>query len=74
MMTVYTCNRVGWVFVEGLYNAISSLSTGGLWAIPKESPDIDYFAIGLFSATGIPLMAVAMSAMARLFILFDFRS
>jgi Ca2+-binding EF-hand superfamily protein len=58
------------VFPEGLYNAISSLSTGGLWAIPKDSPDVDYFAIGLFSATGIPLMALAMSALARLFIRF----
>ncbi len=69
-MTIYTCHRVKWVFVEGLYNAISSLSTGGLWAIPADSSDIDYLVIGLFSATGVPLMALAMSTMAQLCVSF----
>jgi hypothetical protein len=69
-MTIYTCNRVGWNFVDGLYNAISSLSTGGLWAIPSDSPEIDFFAIGFFSAIGVPLMALAMSHVAKLCISF----
>ena len=52
-----------WTFVEGLYFAVSSCSTGGLWAIPSDSPD-SYFAIaGAFSCLGVPLMAVAITSL-----------
>lgn len=34
-----------WDFPTALYFAVSSLSTGGLWAIPSDSPDW-YFGVG----------------------------
>ncbi len=58
----------GWTFIEALYFAISSMSTGGLWAIPPNAPDWQYGIVGLFAATGCPLMALAMATAASFFI------
>ncbi len=46
-MILFSCVRVKWSFIDGLYFAVSSLSTGGLYAIPNDSPDW-YFGIGEF--------------------------
>lgn len=54
-------------FVNSLYFAISSLSTGGLYAVP-EQPDWAYGLIGLYAAFGIPVMALAMGTLAGFFI------
>lgn len=93
MITFSLCT-VKWNFSEALYFAVSSLSTGGLWAIPSDSPEW-YFGIGtlflsvlcslcycshisvlrhiispvgVFAATGIPLMALAMANIASMVI------
>lgn len=68
MMVAFSCSTVEWDFIEGLYFALSSLSTGGLWPIPNDSPDWHFGIVGLFSATGIPLMGAAMSSMASMLI------
>ena len=53
----------GWTFIDGLYWAAASLSTGGMWAIPNNSPP-SYFAVAAaFSCMGIPIMAVAFTSM-----------
>ncbi len=44
-MVTFSMCTVKWSFGQALYFAVSSLSTGGLWAIPTESPDW-YFGIG----------------------------
>ncbi len=44
-MILFSCVTVKWSFIDGLYFAVSSLSTGGLFAIPNDSPDW-YFGIG----------------------------
>ena len=41
--TAWSCEVVGWSFEEGLYFAISTCSTGGLWALPIDSSDFVYF-------------------------------
>ncbi len=46
-MIIFSLCTVKWNFGEALYFAVSSLSTGGLWAIPSDSPDW-YFGIGEF--------------------------
>jgi len=56
------------VFIDALYFAISSMSTGGLWAIPADAPDWQYGLVGAFAATGCPLMALAMATVASFFI------
>lgn len=39
----WACEIFEWPVVQGLYFAVSSCSTGGLWAIPKDSSDEAYF-------------------------------
>ena len=56
-----------WSFIPALYWAISSLSTGGLLAIPRESPDSSYWVTGVFAAFGVPIMGFAMAQVASLF-------
>lgn len=68
MMVIFSCVMVKWDFIDGLYFALSSLSTGGLWAIPSDSPNWYFGVVGLFSATGIPLMGAAMSSIASMVI------
>lgn len=69
LMVVFSVvNIKEWVFIDGLYFAISSLSTGGLWAVPSDSPNWYFGIVGIFSATGVPLMAAAMSSLASMFI------
>lgn len=46
-MVIFTLATVKWRFTEALYFAVSSLSTGGLWPIPADSPDW-YFAVGKY--------------------------
>jgi hypothetical protein len=45
LMIIFSMTTVEWNFTQALYFAVSSLSTGGLWAIPSDSPDW-YFGIG----------------------------
>ena len=55
-------------FINALYFAVSSLSTGGLYALPANSPDWYYGLTGFYSALGVPLMGIAMGTFASFFI------
>lgn len=46
ILIVFSLSTVKWNFTEALYFAVASLSTGGLWAIPSDSPDW-YFGFGM---------------------------
>jgi hypothetical protein len=37
ILIAFSMREVKWTFIDALYFAISSLSTGGLWAIPDDS-------------------------------------
>lgn len=50
---------------EAQYFAIGTLSTGGLWRIPDDSPTWMFGVTGLFAMLGVPVMAVAMAQVAR---------
>lgn len=56
----------GWVFIDGLYFAVASLSGGGMWAIPSDSPSSSFVIAAAFTCTGIPVMAVAFVAIVGL--------
>lgn len=62
------CSNGGWSFIEALYFAVSTLSTGGLYALPDDSPAWSYGLTGMYAAFGIPLMAIAMATLASFFI------
>ena len=66
--TIWSMYYIKWPFIDGLYFAISSMSTGGLWAIPADAPDWQYGFVGAFAAIGCPLMALAMATAASFFI------
>lgn len=66
LLVMYTMISIKWDFVAALYHAISSYSTGGLWAIPENSSDRDYVIVGFFTALGVPLMAYSMGDLAQL--------
>jgi hypothetical protein len=44
-LVAFSCDRIHWDFSQAVYFAVASLSTGGLWAIPSDSPDW-YFGLG----------------------------
>lgn len=57
--TTWSCAVIGWSFIDGIYFAISAMSTGGLMGIPEDSPDYAFLVVGLFACTGVPLVNVA---------------
>jgi hypothetical protein len=67
-MIVYSMAFFKWNFREALYFAVSSLSTGGHWSIPKDSPDWMFAMTGVFIMFGVPIMALAMSQIAYMVI------
>ena len=49
IMILYSMVQVGWPFKEAQYFAVSSLSTGGHWGIPADSPNWMYALTGFFA-------------------------
>jgi hypothetical protein len=45
ILVIFSCVNIKWSFIDGLYFAVASLSTGGLWAMPNDSPDW-YYGVG----------------------------
>lgn len=62
----WSCFVIGWPWLDGLYFALSSLSTGGMWSIPLKSPDYVYACVGLYTCLGVPIMGMAMGNIATL--------
>lgn len=57
-----------WEFIEGLYFAVSSLSTGGHYSLPSDADEWEYGLTGIYCALGVPLMGIAMATLASIFI------
>jgi len=57
--TVWSYYAVEWTFIDSLYFSISSLSTGGMWSIPDDSPDAHYFIVAVFTCTGAPILCLS---------------
>lgn len=62
----WSCYEIHWPFLDGLYFALSSLSTGGMWSIPLLSKDYVYACVGLYTCFGVPIMGMAMGNIATL--------
>lgn len=59
-----------WKFPQALYFATSSLSTGGMYPMPKVTSQYNYVIVGLFISFGVPLMCLAMGNIAALLLKF----
>jgi len=61
IMIAYSLFGLGWSFIQALYFAVSTLSTGGHWGLPEEgTPDWMWGLTAFFAMVGVPIMAVAM--------------
>lgn len=65
----WSIGAVGWSTIDALYFSLSSMSTGGLQGVPADSPDWVFLIVGLFAATGVPLMAMAVANIAYFILL-----
>lgn len=64
--TSWSCAVIRWPFIDGLYYAVSSMSTAGAWGVPHDSPDYVFAVTGLFTAFGAPIMGIALGDVASL--------
>lgn len=62
----WSCYVIEWPFLDGLYFALSSLSTGGMWSVPLYSKDFVYGCVGIYTCLGVPIMGMAMGNIATL--------
>lgn len=53
----YTFN---WPLSKSIYFSLSTLTSAGLYSIPENSSDMQFFQVGLFAATGIPVTMLAI--------------
>ncbi|CAB9502092.1 expressed unknown protein [Seminavis robusta] len=67
-MIVYSMVVVKWTFGEAQYFAISTLSTGGHWPIPNDSPTWLFGVTGVFTMIGVPIMGLAMAEIAQVLV------
>ena len=62
---IWSCAAIKWPLVEGIYFAVSSLTTGGLWAIHEASPSWYYAFVAFYIVGGVPVMAISLGMIAN---------
>jgi hypothetical protein len=62
----YSCSIVHWSFQQGLYFAVTCMSTGGIWSLPDDATDEELFVTALFTAMGAPVMMITFGTLAQL--------
>lgn len=75
--TLWSCLTIKWSLIDGLYFALSSLSTGGLQPIPVDSPNWMFVFVGVYAATGVPIMGMAVANLAAIILVgrhYEFKS
>ncbi|CAB9509107.1 expressed unknown protein [Seminavis robusta] len=68
VMIIYSMVAVKWSFGEAQYFAVSTLSTGGHWPIPNDSPTWLFGLTAAFTMIGVPIMAVACAEVAQVLV------
>jgi len=68
IMITYSIWGLEWPFIQALYFAISTLSTGGHWGLTEGAAGWMWWLTGVFSMVGVPLMGVAMAQLATLLV------
>lgn len=54
-----------WSFPNGLYYAVTCMSTGGLWGLPDDASDDALLVTALFTAIGAPVMMITFGTIAQ---------
>lgn len=62
---VVTTSSIGWSVLDGMYFSLASMTTGGLHALPDDSPEWCYLFTALYILVGVPVMAVSFGLMAN---------
>lgn len=62
---LWSCLAIEWPVIEGVYFAVSSLTTGGLWPIPEDSPAWHYAFTAFYLVGGVPIMAISLGMIAN---------
>lgn len=65
---VYVCVAEGASFVSGLYFAVTSLSTAGLYAVTSRADGSVYWFTGIYCLIGVPLYAITLGSYANLLV------
>ena len=69
IMVAFSLFGMGWSFIQALYFAVSTLSTGGHWGLPEHgTPDWLWPVTAFFAMLGVPIMAVAMAQLATMLV------
>jgi hypothetical protein len=59
--TVFSCVGIGLEFLDGVLFSISCMSNSGFLNITKESSDLAFFLVGVYTCLGIPIMGISFS-------------
>lgn len=62
---LFSCLSSHWSFQQGLYYAVTCMSTGGLWGLPDDATDAQLFVTALFTAVGAPVMMLTFGTLAQ---------
>ena len=62
---LWSCLAIQWPLIEGVYFAVSSLTTGGLWPIPEGSQAWHYAFVAFYVVGGVPIMAISLGMIAN---------
>ena len=62
---MWSVGNIKWSIVQGFYFSITSMSTGGIWSIPDDSPDSFFFVVGVYTCTGAPIMLLSFGSLAH---------
>merc|ERR1719296_39882 len=65
---LYVCLAEGASIVSGLYFAVTSMSTAGLYAVTSTSDGSVYWFTGVFCLIGVPLYAIMLGSYANILV------
>ena len=61
----FSCLSMRWSFEDGLYFAVTCMSTGGIWSLPNSASDNELFITAIFTGIGAPIMLYTFGTLAQ---------
>lgn len=66
---IWSCLVLEWSVLDGLYFSLSSLSAGGMYSLPDDTPEYVYGVTAVYAAVGIPVMILTFGFIAASLVL-----